>query len=168
MPPKRIILDERLYVQVSTIPGAGQGLFTLVPIRSGAVIGEYVGETLPFWAAALSFIINRLACKYTSSRCFDYADVLLSHLTAKRPTCVGNGDPVKVAAAVLMVMCSTPTGVLHDAHEASWEGSRELSPGTCRSRDNNVVAINSPSLSFLPYGSCCCSLLLTLLYSSLY
>jgi len=35
MPPKRIILDERLYVQVSTIKGAGKGLFAL---------REYVGD----------------------------------------------------------------------------------------------------------------------------
>jgi len=47
MPPKRVFLDQRLYVQVSTIPKAGKGLFTLTPIRAGTVIGEYTGEALP-------------------------------------------------------------------------------------------------------------------------
>lgn len=47
MPPKRQFLDQRLYVQVSTIPKAGKGLFTRTPIPAGSVIGEYTGEMLP-------------------------------------------------------------------------------------------------------------------------
>ena len=47
MPPKRQFLDHRLYVQVSTIPKAGKGLFTLTPIHAGTVIGQYTGEELP-------------------------------------------------------------------------------------------------------------------------
>jgi SET domain-containing protein len=50
MPPKRQFLDQRLYVQVSTIPNAGKGLFTLIPIHAGTVIGQYVGEELPLSA----------------------------------------------------------------------------------------------------------------------
>lgn len=50
MPPKRLFLDKRLYVQVSTIPNAGKGLFTLTPIPAGAVIGEYTGRFLPLSA----------------------------------------------------------------------------------------------------------------------
>jgi hypothetical protein len=50
MPPKRVFLDERLYVQVSTIPGAGKGLFTVRPIPPGAIIGEYTGTILPLSA----------------------------------------------------------------------------------------------------------------------
>lgn len=46
MPPKRIILDERLYVQVSTIKGAGKGLFALRRIPAGVIIGEYVGDDI--------------------------------------------------------------------------------------------------------------------------
>lgn len=47
MPPKRMLLDERLYVQISTIPNAGKGLFALVRIPSASIIGDYIGETLP-------------------------------------------------------------------------------------------------------------------------
>lgn len=50
MPPKRQFLDHRLYVQVSTIPKAGKGLFTLTPIHAGTVIGQYTGEELPLSA----------------------------------------------------------------------------------------------------------------------
>lgn len=50
MPPKRVFLDQRLYVQVSTIPKAGKGLFTLTPIHAGTVIGQYTGEILPLSA----------------------------------------------------------------------------------------------------------------------
>lgn len=46
MPPKRIILDEKLYVQRSTIPNAGMGLFALKRIPSGARIGKYLGDVV--------------------------------------------------------------------------------------------------------------------------
>ena len=58
MPPKRQFLDHRLYVQVSTIPNAGKGLFTLTPIHAGTVIGQYTGEELP-----LSAMDNKAADK---------------------------------------------------------------------------------------------------------
>jgi SET domain-containing protein len=51
MPPKRIILDDRLYVQASTIPNAGKGLFALKRIAANNIIGEYVGVQLPVSAS---------------------------------------------------------------------------------------------------------------------
>jgi SET domain-containing protein len=50
MPPKRLFLDQRLYVRLSTIPNAGKGLFTNKPIPAGALIGEYKGTILPLSA----------------------------------------------------------------------------------------------------------------------
>lgn len=46
MPPKRVFLDDRLYVQCSTIPNAGKGLFARKIIRAGSFIGKYIGDVI--------------------------------------------------------------------------------------------------------------------------
>lgn len=51
MPPKRIFLDDKLYVQHSTIPNAGKGLFTRKRIKDREYIGTYVGDVVTDLAA---------------------------------------------------------------------------------------------------------------------
>ncbi|NJL70502.1 MAG: SET domain-containing protein [Candidatus Competibacteraceae bacterium] len=49
MPPKRQLLNDTfygLYVQVSTIPNAGKGLFARKFIPAGSLIGKYRGDYL--------------------------------------------------------------------------------------------------------------------------
>jgi SET domain-containing protein len=46
MPPKRIILDDKLYVQRSGIEKAGKGLFARKRIPKGACIGKYLGDVV--------------------------------------------------------------------------------------------------------------------------
>lgn len=40
------LLEKHLYIKPSTLPGAGKGLFTKVPIKKGRKIVEYKGEIM--------------------------------------------------------------------------------------------------------------------------
>lgn len=60
------LLEKFLFVRKSTLPGAGKGLFTKVPIKKGARIVEYKGEIMtwkeaekmPDWRNGYVFYFN--------------------------------------------------------------------------------------------------------------
>ncbi len=51
--------EEYLYVAPSGIPGAGQGLFTAIPVHRGEVVAIYTGEVLTA-AEALRDLAGRI------------------------------------------------------------------------------------------------------------
>ena len=70
--PGMALLEKKLFVKKSTLPGAGKGLFTKVPIPKGTRVIEYKGEVLT-WKEVEKMADDRngYVFYFTSKYCID-------------------------------------------------------------------------------------------------
>jgi SET domain-containing protein len=69
-------LDKRTVIKTSTIPHAGDGLYALVPIKKGEVIGELGGQlrTEEDYPAGNHYMATILECAWEETKPYKYLD----------------------------------------------------------------------------------------------
>jgi SET domain-containing protein len=69
-------LDKRTVIKPSTIPGAGDGLYALVPIKKGEVIGELGGQlrTAEDYPTGNHYMATLLECAWEETKPYKYLD----------------------------------------------------------------------------------------------
>ena len=67
-------LDKRTVIKKSLIPGAGNGLFAVVKIKKGEVIGQLGGRLLAEYPEGNHYVVALLDCAQKEARPYKYLD----------------------------------------------------------------------------------------------